>query len=645
MRKLIKVYLSPYVIKITWELLVKLASTLGELALPVILSYVIDMVIPEKNVDRILLWGLAMAGCGAFSCATHIVTNRISADVSGRVAERIRNDLFEKISSLSEERAEAYTAPSLVSRVTGDSYILYDTMVYLQRTGVRAPIILAGSSVFMFLMDPVLAALVLFAAPLTIWAAWKAAARCVSLYQSVQEKNDRVCGKVMEAVTGLRMIKAFSKEEEESERFRRINEDAAEQEQRAGMAMAVVAPILNVCLQFCIIFLLLAGSLRVYAGKLLPGKMIAFLTYVSLILTALLNVSKVLMLFSKASACGQRIGEVLSEPDRTASGVRRLEERKCPVEEKHPEEENCPKEEKDPEKKRYPEEEKDPGKKEYPEEEKESACFLEFDQVSFSYPFRQSKEKAGGYDVEDISFRLKEGEWLGIIGGTGAGKTTVLKLMMGYFRPGRGEIRIRGRSVQDMDLDEVRSLFAPVFQQDYIQSGTLADNIRFGRDILPERMERAARDAQAAEYIADRPEGFLSRAESGGRNLSGGQKQRLLIARALAGDAPVLVFDDSFSALDYRTMRRLWDALRREHRGRTAVVVSQRVGFMTDMDRILVLEAGHMAGYGTHEKLLKNCSVYRELWRAGEEGNEGDADEEKWERGGIETAGRIYLGL
>ena len=322
---LMKVYLLPYAIKIMWELLLKLASTLGELALPVILSYVIDTVIPEGNVDRILMWGIAMAGCAAFSCATHIVTNRISADVSGRAAERIRNDLFEKIGGLSEERAEAFTAPSLVSRVTGDSYILYDTMVYLQRTGVRAPIILAGSSVFMILMDPVLAALVLFAAPLTIWAAWKAAARCVALYQSVQEKNDGVCGKVMEAVTGLRMIKAFSKEKEESERFRQINEDAAEQEQKAGMAMAVVTPILNVCLQFCIIFLLFAGSLRVYAGKLLPGKMIAFLTYVSLILTALLNVSKVLMLFSKASACGQRIMEVLLVSDMAISAGRTKE--------------------------------------------------------------------------------------------------------------------------------------------------------------------------------------------------------------------------------------------------------------------------------------------------------------------------------
>lgn len=580
---LMKVYLLPYAIKIMWELLLKLASTLGELALPVILSYVIDTVIPEGNVDRILMWGIAMAGCAAFSCATHIVTNRISADVSGRAAERIRNDLFEKIGGLSEERAEAFTAPSLVSRVTGDSYILYDTMVYLQRTGVRAPIILAGSSVFMILMDPVLAALVLFAAPLTIWAAWKAAARCVALYQSVQEKNDGVCGKVMEAVTGLRMIKAFSKEKEESERFRQINEDAAEQEQKAGMAMAVVTPILNVCLQFCIIFLLFAGSLRVYAGKLLPGKMIAFLTYVSLTLTALLNVSKVLMLFSKASACGQRIMEVLLVSDMAISAGRTKEAfaRKW-------------------------------------EEKKETGCFVEFDRVCFSYPFCQSGGKAGGYAVEDISFRLEEGEWLGVIGGTGSGKTTVLQLMMGYFQPSRGEIRIRGIPVRKMESAKVRSLFAPVFQQDYIQSGTLADNIRFGREIPPGKTEQAAKDAQAMEYIAGRPDGFMFQAEPGGKNLSGGQKQRLLIARALAGDEPVFVFDDSFSALDYWTMRTLWNTLRGEYRGRAAVIVSQRVDFMAEMDQILVLEAGRIAGYGTHGQLLKTCSVYQELWRAGE---------------------------
>lgn len=194
----------------------------------------------------------------------------------------------------------------------------------------------------------------------------------------------------------------------------------------------------------------------------------------------------------------------------------------------------------------------------------------------------------------------------------------MLQLMMGYFQPSRGEIRIRGIPVRNMEPARARSLFAPVFQQDYIQSGTLADNIRFGREIPPGKTEQAAKDAQAMEYIAGRPDRFMSQAEPGGKNLSGGQKQRLLIARALAGDEPALVFDDSFSALDYRTMRTLWNTLRREYRGRTAVIVSQRVDFMAEMDRILVMEAGRIAGYGTHGQLLKTCSVYQELWRAGE---------------------------
>lgn len=607
MRMLAEVYLKPYGKRIVWELAVKFASTLGELALPVILSYVIDTVIPQRNVDRILLWGLLMAGCGAFSCATHIVTNRMSADIAGRAAERIRNDLFEKICGLPEESAEAFTAPSLVSRVTGDSYILYDTMVYLQRTGVRAPIILVCSSIFMLLMDPVLAALVFFAAAFTIWAVRRTAARCVSLYQKVQEKNDGVWGKVMEAIAGLRIIKAFSREKEESGHFRRVNEEAAKQEQKAGMAMAAVAPILNVCLQLCMIFLLLAGSLRVYTGKLLPGKMIAFLTYVSLILTALLNVSKVLMLFSKASACGQRITEVLwgSEAmaellgedisDRAAPMMENLAEWAGGAVCRDVEEENTP------------------------------PCFLEFDHVGFAYPLYQTakKRQEGGKAVEDISFRLKKGEWLGIVGGTGAGKTTVLQLMMGYRRPDQGSIRMMGVPVSDMEPEQVRGLFAPVFQYDYICGGTLADNIRFGREIDADRMREAAAHAQAMEYITGRPGGFLAQAEAGGKNLSGGQKQRLLIARALAGDAPVLVFDDSFSALDYQTARMLWDVLCEKYRKRTAVIVSQRIGFMPDMDQVLVLEAGRAVGCGTHERLLCTCPVYQELWRMGMEGGCG----------------------
>lgn len=590
MRKLAEVYLKPYGKRMIWELAIKFASTLGELALPMILSYVIDTVIPQRNVDRILLWGLLMAGCGAFSCATHIVTNRMSADIAGRAAERIRNDLFEKICGLPEESAEAFTAPSLVSRVTGDSYILYDTMVYLQRTGVRAPIILVCSSIFMLLMDPVLAALVFFAAAFTIWAVRRTAARCVSLYQKVQEKNDGVWGKVMEAIAGLRVIKAFSREKEESGHFRRVNEEAAKQEQKAGMAMAAVAPILNVCLQLCMIFLLLAGSLRVYTGKLLPGKMIAFLTYVSLILTALLNVSKVLMLFSKASACGQRITEVLWGSEAMAE---------LPGEDIPDRDESMI---------------KDP-----------SPCFLEFDRVGFAYPLYQTakKRQEGGKAVEDISFRLKKGEWLGIVGGTGAGKTTVLQLMMGYRRPDQGSIRMMGVPVSDMEPDQVRGLFAPVFQYDYICGGTLADNIRFGREIDADRMREAAAHAQAMEYITGRPGGFLAQAEAGGKNLSGGQKQRLLIARALAGDESVLVFDDSFSALDYQTARMLWDVLREKYRGRTAVIVSQRIGLMPDMDQVLVLEAGRAVGCGSHERLLCTCPVYQELWRMGMEGGCG----------------------
>lgn len=590
MRKLAEVYLKPYGKRMIWELAIKFASTLGELALPMILSYVIDTVIPQRNVDRILLWGLLMAGCGAFSCATHIVTNRMSADIAGRAAERMRNDLFEKICDLPEESAEAFTAPSLVSRVTGDSYILYDTMVYLQRTGVRAPIILVCSSIFMLLMDPVLAALVFFAAAFTIRAVRRTAARCVSLYQKVQEKNDGVWGKVMEAIAGLRVIKAFSREKEESGHFRQVNEEAAKQEQKAGMAMAAVAPILNVCLQLCMIFLLLAGSLRVYTGKLLPGKMIAFLTYVSLILTALLNVSKVLMLFSKASACGQRITEVLWGSDAMAE---------LPGEDIPDRDESMIK--------------------------TPSPCFLEFDHVGFAYPLYQTakKRQEGGKAVEDISFRLKKGEWLGIVGGTGAGKTTVLQLMMGYRQPDQGSIRMMGVPVSDMEPDQVRGMFAPVFQYDYICGGTLADNIRFGREIDADRMREAAAHAQAMEYITGRPGGFLAQAEAGGKNLSGGQKQRLLIARALAGDESVLVFDDSFSALDYQTARMLWDVLREKYRGRTAVIVSQRMGLMPDMDQVLVLEAGRAVGCGSHERLLCTCPVYQELWHMGMEGGCG----------------------
>ena len=556
-------YIRPYTLKMMGGMFVKFVGAIMDLLIPWFLAYIIDNIIPLRSVAQIFLWGGVMLFCSVMAWVTNIVANRIAGWVSKMVVGNMRHDLFRKISALSCAQVDGFSIPSLISRVTSDSYNIHSMIGMLQRMGIRAPILLLGGVVVTLTLEPVLASVLIAMMPPLAAIIVYVSRKGIPLYASLQKGVDRMVQVVRENIIGIRVIKALSKTDYEKGRFEEINAEVVRREKKAGLTMAVTNPSMNIFLNLGLTLVILVGAFRVDAGASQAGKIIAFMSYFTIILNALMSINRIFVMCSKGIASANRISEVLDTlPD---LGV-------------IPETE---------------EEEKDPP-------------HVSFDKVCFSYTGTERT-------LTDIGFSLKKGETLGIIGATGAGKTAVINLLMRLYEADSGEIRIGGRKVSAIPPEELHTKFGIVFQHDVIFADTVAENIAFGRDIPLERLEEAARDAQALEFIDGLPGRFDYELAIKGSNLSGGQKQRLLIARALAGNPEILVLDDSSSALDYKTDAKLRQALREHYAGTTTIIIAQRISSILHADHILVLEDGREIGYGTHEQLMEECESYREI--------------------------------
>lgn len=565
-------YLKPYRLRMALGLAIKFTGTVVELAIPWILSHMIDEVIPLKDTGRIYLWGGVMLMCAVIALIFNITANRMASLVSRNATEQIRNDLFGRILYLSNRQMDGFTLPSLTSRLTTDTYNVHQMLGMMQRLGVRAPILFLGGILITLTLDPVLTLTMLTVMPFIIGLLIFVSRVGVPMFTKLQQKIDQFVRVVREDVSGIRIIKALSKEEYEREKFRVYNEQAAEQERRAGMVMSALNPGVNICLNAGMVLVLLAGAVRVERGLVQPGALIAFLSYVTLIVNAIIFASRMLAIYSRASASARRIEEVLDcaqdlEPV-SAAEVRKL----------------------------------------WPQGPGERGPYIEFDHVTFSY---HKKEP----NIRNVSFALEKGQTLGILGATGSGKSTVIQLLQRFYDVDEGAVRIGGRDVRTYSLQELHGLFGVVFQNDFITRDTIAENIRFGRPLSEEEIQRAAEYAQALRFIKEKPQGFDTVTAVKGADLSGGQKQRLLISRALAAHPAILVLDDSMSALDYRTDAALRGQLKEHFGDTTSIIVAQRISSVLHADKILVLEEGGMAGFGTHEELMGNCRIYQELCR------------------------------
>ena len=553
----LKNYLRPYLPYILFTFCIKFCATFVELQIPNLMETLLDEKVPSGNVDQIYLYGGLMILCALVALGGNIWANRMASLSSGRITRTLRYDLFRKLNTLSARQMDDLSTSSAVSRLTSDSYNVNLLLNRLQRIGVRAPLMLMGSLIFMLRMDAKLALVLIILLPPICIVAYFVTRYTIHLYTKVQSVQDDLVRVCQENITGIRVIKALSKTEYEKGRFDGVNEDHSSLNQRAGTINNITRPVTSLILNLGLTLVVVFGAFQVNAGELKSGVIVAFLQYFTMIINATLIITRIFIMWSKGEASANRIADVLALPE----DLQVLPEQGV--------EENAP--------------------------------HIEFRNVSFSYT-------GVGKNLENLSFSLEKGQTLGILGPTGSGKSTIINLLLRLYDVDSGSVLINGRDIRTIPNEELRSMIGIVFQNDFITEGTIDHNIRFFRGLGD--VQTAANHAQA-DFIKEKEGGMDAPVAIRGNNLSGGQKQRILIARALAGNPEILVLDDASSALDYQTDSNLRKALRTHYRNTTTVLIAQRVSSLRHADLILVLDDGKVIGAGKHDHLMAVCEEYR----------------------------------
>ena len=563
--KFIYQYIKPFIGIMIVGLLIKTIGTLIELALPYILSYILDDLVPnDGRLSMIILWGGIMILCALLALLCNVKANRMASKVARDCTRKIRHDLFYQTITLSGKQLDYFTIPSLEARITTDTYNVQNFIGRIQRLGVRAPLLLMGGLVVTLIMDAYLSLVMIAILPIIFIVVLFISLKGVKLYASVQDSVDGMVRVVREDTQGIRVIKALSKVEKEQQRYDKVNKKLINAEKKASLAMGFVNPIMSLLMNLGITFVVLIGAYRVMNRQTETGKIVAFTQYFTMISTATLSITRIFMMYTKSSASASRIAEVMNT-------VKDLEIASLDI---------------------------------YPLVENDD--YIVFDNVSFSY--NQTKD-----NLKNISFRLSKGQTLGIIGATGSGKTTLVHLLMRFYDVNKGAIRIGGKDIRTIPEKDLHTLFGIVMQNDFLFSDTILENIRFGREISQDDIEKAIQISQAYDFIMSFPEGLNHVLSQKATNISGGQKQRLLIARALADHPEILILDDSSSALDYKTDANLRKAILQNLKDTTSIIVTQRVSSVMNADLIIVLEEGEIIGMGNHQDLLNTCEVYKEI--------------------------------
>ena len=561
MKKLIA-YLSAFKRRMLGGFCLKVVGTVAELLLPIIMAHMLDDVAPARNVLALSLWGAGMLAVAAAAWAGNVIANRMASRVARDTTERIRSDLFAKTLSLSARQTDAETVPSLVSRLSTDTYNVHTMVGMMQRIGVRAPILLVGGVALTFTVDPMLALILLVTVPFLVLVSVFVAKKGIKLYTRLHASVDGMVRKVRDDYTGIRVIKALSKTEYESESFRKINDTIVRNETTANLTTSVSNPIMNAVLNLGMVAVIFFGAYRIAGGQAEPGALVAFTSFFTIILNAVISVGRVFVELSRGSASAKRIAEVLDMPQDLLPAD-------CPAD--------------------------------------ASGALIRFEGVTFSY--------GGAPALQGISFSIKKGESLGVIGATGSGKSTLISLLLRFYDATEGAVYVDGKNVKSYRKCDLNEKFGIVFQNDFLMAASVRENIDFERGLSDEEVGRAAEYARAADFIREH-EGYEAVLTARGGNYSGGQKQRLLIARALAAKPEILVLDDSSSALDYRTDASLRKTLLENLSETTVVMIAQRISSVRFADHILVLDGGRMAGFGTDGELMRTCETYRRIYRS-----------------------------
>ena len=567
-------FLKPYRVYCILGPAAKLAEAVLELYLPLLMAKVIDDGIAKGDTGYILKMGGVMLGIVTVGLLCALVCQYVASVTSQGFGTGLRHAVFRRITSLSHAELDAFGTPSLINRVTSDVNQLQYVVAMLIRLVIRAPFLCVGGIVMAMTIDLRLSLVIIVAIPLFVLIITLVMRKTVPLYRTVQGRLDTLTRVLRENLSGVRVIRAFARTDKEQKRFGGATEEHTAASIRVGKLAALLNPGTQLIMNLAILAIVWFGGLRVEAGGMTTGEIIAFINYVNQILLALLVVANLVGTFTKAYASAGRVLEVLgAEPSIQ--------------EEEGGETQGVP-----------------------------GTPAVEFRHVDFSY--------GGDRVLTDISFSAPRGAMVGILGGTGSGKSTLMHLLMRFYDVEAGAVLVEGRDVREYAPDALRHKVGLVPQKAELFSGTIADNIRWGD---PQADDQAVRDAavmaQADEFIRRQKDGYQSLVERGGTNLSGGQKQRLTIARALVRRPAILVLDDSSSALDYATDAALRRAIREGPEGMTVFMVSQRVSAVKQADLILMLDDGELAGAGSHEELLATCEAYREICESQEKGGDG----------------------
>lgn len=552
-------YLKPYRKEAVIGFFFKLIEAFFELIVPIVVADIIDYGILHQDQQYILQRGLLLLALALLGYACALVCQYFASKTSQGFGTYLRNDMFKAIHAYDYENIDEIGIPSLMTRITNDTNQLQLAVAMTIRLASRSPFLILGSLVMAFRISVPIALIFICAAPILALAIYGVMSKSLPLYLKIQKQLDHVSLICRENLAGIRVIRAFSKQKQEKERFQQATQKQKNMQIQVGKLSALLNPSTSVIVNCAILVILYAGGLQVNAGHLTQGEVIALINYMNQILLSMFAFANVIVIYNKATACYKRVQEVLAIQPAIQDG-------KCLI-------------------------------------DNQEGPMVTFDHVSFSYQ--------GSHALHDLSFSIHQGETIGIIGGTGSGKSTLIHLIPRFYEATQGQIYIKNRPIQDYSLYSLRQMIGLVPQQATLFTGTIKENICLAKENASDDEVKQALHLAQASFVDEWKDGIYSHITQGGHNLSGGQKQRLTIARALVRNPELLILDDSASALDFATDAALRKAI--ATLPQTTIIVSQRVSAIMHADKILVLSHGELVGMGKHDELMKTCEIYQQI--------------------------------
>lgn len=558
----------------------KLIEAIFELIIPLVMADIIDTGVKTHDTGYVWHMGWLMVVLAAVGLASALTCQYFAARASQGFGTVLRSEMFRKIHQMSQSEIDHFGVPSLITRVTNDVNQLQQGVAMLIRLAIRAPFLVIGSTVLALIIDPYMGFIFVAAAVIIAGVLYLIMSRSVPFYRTVQRLLDNVSLKTREALSGVRVIRAFSKQKTEEEEFEESADELCATQERVGRISALLNPVTYLVVNIGIILIIYFGGFGVDSGRLEQGEIFALVQYMTQIMLALVVLANLVILFTRANASAGRVKAVLDVTPEIADGEgARVFETGTPA--------------------------------------------VEFKNVCFAYG--DHKGNTEKYALRNVNLRFEKGQTIGIIGGTGSGKTTLVDLIARFDDATEGEVLVNGENVKKYKLPVLREMIGIVSQNTTLFAGTIRENMLWADPKATDQQIRSALEVAQAGFVFDSREGLERKVAQGGRNLSGGQRQRLAIARALVNDPCILILDDSSSALDFATDAALRAALSAYGKDRTVITVSQRASALRSADQIVVLDDGEVAGVGTHEELFETCSVYREICLSQLSGEEQNA--------------------